>query len=147
MATDPPRGAAPRPLDGITVVSLEHAIAAPFATRQLADLGARVIKVERPGEGDFARAYDQRVRGLKIGASVVGARAPPRLAAGKRIPGLARRQRLAVAGRGHDHGQGTGFGIEQPLGQARPRQALRQVTGGRVESGGHVRWRAEDGAV
>lgn len=52
-----------RPLDGILVVSLEHAIAAPFCTRQLADLGARVIKVERPGAGDFARAYDQRVRG------------------------------------------------------------------------------------
>lgn len=52
-----------RPLDGITVVSLEHAIAAPFCTRQLADLGARVIKVERPGSGDFARAYDQRARG------------------------------------------------------------------------------------
>src|SRR4051812_1974573 len=51
------------PLQGITVVSLEHAIAAPFCTRQLADLGARVIKVERPGVGDFARAYDQRVRG------------------------------------------------------------------------------------
>ena len=53
-----------RPLDGITVVALEHAIAAPFCTRQLADLGARVIKVERPGSGDFARAYDQRVRGM-----------------------------------------------------------------------------------
>ncbi|GAO25882.1 L-carnitine dehydratase [Alicycliphilus sp. B1] len=53
----------PRPLDGITVVSLEHAVAAPFCTRQLADLGARVIKVERPGSGDFARGYDQRVRG------------------------------------------------------------------------------------
>jgi itaconate CoA-transferase len=53
-----------RPLDGITVVSLEHAIAAPFCTRQLADLGARVIKVERPGVGDFARGYDQRVNGL-----------------------------------------------------------------------------------
>jgi len=52
-----------RPLDHITVVSLEHAIAAPFCTRQLADLGARVIKVERPGAGDFARAYDQRARG------------------------------------------------------------------------------------
>ncbi|RYY95044.1 MAG: CoA transferase [Comamonadaceae bacterium] len=52
-----------RPLDGITVISLEHAIAAPFCTRQLADLGARVIKVERPGVGDFARAYDQRVDG------------------------------------------------------------------------------------
>ncbi|MGE7994134.1 CaiB/BaiF CoA transferase family protein [Pseudomonas sp. NPDC089554] len=55
---------APRPLDGITVVSLEHAIAAPFCTRQLADLGARVIKIERPGAGDFARGYDQRVDGL-----------------------------------------------------------------------------------
>jgi itaconate CoA-transferase len=53
-----------RPLEGITVLALEHAIAAPFCTRQLADLGARVIKVERPGSGDFARAYDQRVRGL-----------------------------------------------------------------------------------
>ena len=51
------------PLQGLTVVSLEHAIAAPFATRQLADLGARVIKVER-AEGDFARQYDTRVRGL-----------------------------------------------------------------------------------
>jgi itaconate CoA-transferase len=54
----------PRPLDGITVVSLEHAIAAPFCTRQLADLGARVIKVERPGVGDFARDYDHRTKGL-----------------------------------------------------------------------------------
>lgn len=53
-----------RPLDGITVVSLEHAIAAPFCTRQLADMGARVIKVERPEVGDFARAYDERVRGM-----------------------------------------------------------------------------------
>jgi len=53
-----------RPLDGITVVSLEHAIAAPFCTRQLADLGARVIKIERPGVGDFARGYDERVHGL-----------------------------------------------------------------------------------
>ncbi|MDU7587671.1 MAG: CaiB/BaiF CoA-transferase family protein [Acidovorax sp.] len=52
-----------RPLDGITVISLEHAVAAPFCTRQLADLGARVIKVERPGSGDFARGYDQRVKG------------------------------------------------------------------------------------
>jgi itaconate CoA-transferase len=53
-----------RPLDGITVVTLEHAIAAPLCTRQLADLGARVIKIERPGTGDFARAYDERVHGL-----------------------------------------------------------------------------------
>ena len=52
------------PLAHITVVSLEHAIAAPFCTRQLADLGARVIKVERPGVGDFARGYDERVHGL-----------------------------------------------------------------------------------
>ncbi|GAA2814182.1 CaiB/BaiF CoA transferase family protein [Streptomyces showdoensis] len=51
------------PLSGITVVSLEQAVAAPFATRQLADLGARVIKVERPGEGDFARRYDTTVHG------------------------------------------------------------------------------------
>ena len=53
-----------QPLKGITVVTLEHAIAAPFATRQLADMGARVIKIERPGTGDFARGYDERVRGL-----------------------------------------------------------------------------------
>ena len=53
-----------QPLSGITVVSLEHAIAAPLATRQLADLGARVIKIERPGSGDFARHYDSRARGL-----------------------------------------------------------------------------------
>jgi itaconate CoA-transferase len=53
-----------QPLHGITVVTLEHAIAAPFATRQLADLGARVIKIERPGVGDFARGYDTRARGI-----------------------------------------------------------------------------------
>lgn len=52
------------PLSGITVVSLEHAIAAPFCTRQLADLGARIIKVERPRVGDFARGYDERVKGM-----------------------------------------------------------------------------------
>jgi itaconate CoA-transferase len=52
------------PLAGVTVVGLEQAVAAPFATRQLADLGARVIKVERPGGGDFARGYDTAVHGL-----------------------------------------------------------------------------------
>ncbi|MEV6774916.1 CaiB/BaiF CoA transferase family protein [Streptomyces syringium] len=52
------------PLHGITVVALEQAVAAPFATRQLADLGARVIKIERPGRGDFAREYDRSVKGL-----------------------------------------------------------------------------------
>jgi len=52
------------PLEGITIVSLEQAVAAPFATRQLADLGARVIKIERPGVGDFARGYDETVRGM-----------------------------------------------------------------------------------
>jgi crotonobetainyl-CoA:carnitine CoA-transferase CaiB-like acyl-CoA transferase len=51
------------PLNGITVVSLEQAVAAPYATRQLADLGARVIKVERPHDGDFARGYDRAVHG------------------------------------------------------------------------------------
>ncbi|MBP6115330.1 MAG: CoA transferase [Neisseriaceae bacterium] len=54
----------PRPLSDLLVVSLEHAIAAPFCTRQLADMGARVIKLERPGGGDFARHYDERVAGL-----------------------------------------------------------------------------------
>jgi itaconate CoA-transferase len=53
-----------RPLDGITVIALEHAVAAPFATRQLADLGARVIKIERPKVGDFARDYDETVKGM-----------------------------------------------------------------------------------
>jgi len=53
-----------RPLDGITVVSLEQAVSAPFCTRQLADYGARVIKIERPGDGDFARRYDRAVNGL-----------------------------------------------------------------------------------
>jgi crotonobetainyl-CoA:carnitine CoA-transferase CaiB-like acyl-CoA transferase len=53
-----------RPLDGITIVALEHVIAAPFATRQLADLGARVIKIERPGAGDFARHYDEQAKGM-----------------------------------------------------------------------------------
>jgi crotonobetainyl-CoA:carnitine CoA-transferase CaiB-like acyl-CoA transferase len=53
-----------RPLDGITVVALEQAVAAPFATRQLADLGARVIKIERPNVGDFARGYDETVKGM-----------------------------------------------------------------------------------
>jgi itaconate CoA-transferase len=52
------------PLEGITVVALEQAVAAPFATRQLADLGARVIKIERPGVGDFARGYEEAVHGL-----------------------------------------------------------------------------------
>lgn len=53
-----------RPLDGILVVALEQAVSAPFASRQLADLGARVIKIERPGEGDFARKYDRTMRGM-----------------------------------------------------------------------------------
>ena len=51
------------PLQGITVIALEQAVAVPFATRQLADLGARVIKIERPEVGDFARAYDKTVNG------------------------------------------------------------------------------------
>src|SRR6202142_1222782 len=64
-ASNPPAAPAPGlPLDGITVVSLEQAVAAPYATRLLADLGARVIKVERPGAGDFARNYDASVKGL-----------------------------------------------------------------------------------
>ena len=52
------------PLGDITVVTVEQAVAAPFATRQLADLGARVIKIERPDGGDFARGYDTTVKGL-----------------------------------------------------------------------------------
>ena len=59
-----PLSAQELPLTGITVVSAEQAVAAPFATRQLADLGARVIKIERPGPGDFARSYDTAVKGL-----------------------------------------------------------------------------------
>jgi itaconate CoA-transferase len=61
--TDPTRPDPTPPLAGITVVSLEQAVAAPFATRQLADLGARVIKIERPDGGDFARGYDEAVHG------------------------------------------------------------------------------------
>ncbi len=57
-------GAAEAPLSGVTVLAVEHAVAGPFATRQLADLGARVIKIERPGTGDFARDYDHAVRGM-----------------------------------------------------------------------------------
>ena len=53
-----------RPLEGVTVLSLEQAVAAPFATRQLADLGARIVKIERPGTGDFARGYDTAAGGL-----------------------------------------------------------------------------------
>ena len=53
-----------RPLEGVTVVAIEQAVAMPFTTRQLADLGARVIKIERPGVGDFARGYDRAVKGL-----------------------------------------------------------------------------------
>ncbi|HKQ28494.1 MAG TPA: CoA transferase, partial [Burkholderiales bacterium] len=53
-----------RPLQGITVVALEQVIAGPFATRQLAELGARVIKIERPGAGDASRSYDRTVKGL-----------------------------------------------------------------------------------
>jgi crotonobetainyl-CoA:carnitine CoA-transferase CaiB-like acyl-CoA transferase len=52
------------PLEGILVVAVEQAVAAPFASRQLADLGARVIKIERPGVGDFARSYDTTVKGM-----------------------------------------------------------------------------------
>ena len=52
------------PLEGTTVITVEQAVAAPFASRQLADLGARVIKIERPGVGDFARSYDTTVKGL-----------------------------------------------------------------------------------
>lgn len=52
------------PLEGKLVLSIEQAIAAPFCTRQLADLGARVIKIERPEVGDLARGYDKRVDGI-----------------------------------------------------------------------------------
>jgi itaconate CoA-transferase len=63
-APAPSSASTPRlPLAGVTVVSLEQAVAAPLATRQLADLGARVIKIERPGGGDFARRYDETVHG------------------------------------------------------------------------------------
>ena len=59
-----------RPLEGLTVVALEQAVAAPLATRHLADLGARVIKIERPGVGDFARSYDTTGNGMA--STVVG---------------------------------------------------------------------------
>ena len=53
-----------RPMEGMRVIALEHAVAAPLCTRHLADLGADVIKIERPGDGDFARAYDDYVNGI-----------------------------------------------------------------------------------
>ncbi len=53
-----------RPMEGMRVIALEHAVAAPLCTRHLADLGADVIKIERPGDGDFARAYDTYVNGV-----------------------------------------------------------------------------------
>src|SRR3954462_10461258 len=59
-----PRDQLPLPLEGMTVVAVEQAVAAPFATRQLADLGARIIKIERPGGGDFARGYVANVNGM-----------------------------------------------------------------------------------
>lgn len=62
--TGPTRPATALPLEGMLVVAVEQAVAAPFASRQLADLGARIIKVERPGAGDFARSYDATVKGL-----------------------------------------------------------------------------------
>src|SRR5205807_8423075 len=52
------------PLEGITIITIDQAVAAPFATRQLADLGARVVKIERPSVGDFARGYDETVKGM-----------------------------------------------------------------------------------
>ena len=86
-----------RPLEGITVVALEHAIAAPFCTRQLADLGARVIKVERPGSGDFARGYDERVQrpglALRLDQPLEGKPdARPQASAGGRGAGAAARE-------------------------------------------------------
>src|SRR5215471_1811820 len=59
-----PNDPVPAPLSGITVVAFEQAVAAPYCTRLLADLGARVIKIEQPGSGDFARYYDEAVHGL-----------------------------------------------------------------------------------
>ena len=63
-ASTPPSPIGPRPLEGITVISLEQVIAGPYATRHLADMGARVIKIERPGTGDFVRGYDTRANGM-----------------------------------------------------------------------------------
>jgi itaconate CoA-transferase len=64
MVARSPGASAPLPLEGVLVVAVEQAVAAPFATRQLADLGARVIKIERPGDGDFARYYDDVAGGV-----------------------------------------------------------------------------------
>ena len=82
-----------RPLDGVTVVALEHVIAGPFCTRQLADLGARIIKIERPGVGDPARAYDERVRACRRISS--GPTAPRK--ASRSISSAKRRARSCIS--------------------------------------------------
>ena len=115
-----------QPLKGITVVTLEHAIAAPFATRQLADLGARVIKIERPGSGDFARGYDERVRGLashfvwtnRSKESLTLDVKHPEAARGARAPGHGKGRR-----RGAEPGAGRGIAPGPGLRQALRRQA------------------------
>jgi CoA-transferase family III len=95
----------PLPLDGISVVGVEQAVAAPFATRQLADLGARVIKVERPGEGDFARGYDERVKGLASYFACGPARRTPRCS-----PTAASRRVTVGRGSSASRTNGSGFG-------------------------------------
>src|SRR5437660_9456742 len=74
------------PLEGITIISIEQAVAAPFATRQLADLGARVVKIERPDVGDFARGYDETVRGMRKWTILAAFGSPDRY--GRQIDGL-----------------------------------------------------------
>jgi itaconate CoA-transferase len=122
------------PLKGVTVVALEQAIAAPFATRQLADLGARVIKIERPGSGDFGRAYDTTVNGLSSHFAWVN-RSKESLALDLKRPEAQEILKRLLAGSDvfiHNLAPGAverlGFGVPA-LRTAYPRLIICQVTG------------------
>lgn len=122
------------PLEGITVLSLEHAVAAPFATRQLADLGARVIKVERVGSGDFARHYDESVGGLAsyfvwLNRSKESIALDIKSAAGRRIlHELAARADVIVQNLGPGAAERLGLGAEE-IHARNPRAIVLSITG------------------
>ena len=116
------------PLDGITVVSIEQAVAAPFATRQLADLGARVIKIERPDGGDFARGYDasreRPVELLRLAESLEGVADARSQAAGR--PRTCSTRLLA---RADVFVQNLAPGAADRLGAVAPRRCARAIRG------------------